>query len=148
MRPSKPSAARTAARVSSSLHRSSTRGFITARSSGSSSSSGCSAKCQLFWMIDSVGAKAQSLSRHRSRNAWLGAGSSIGTPPPGPNVRTVLCMNSFRPTSRSWTPSASSLMWAMGTSPFRYDSSTIAARIPGGILRFGSATSLIHIFVY
>ena len=56
-------------------------------------------------------------------------------------------MNSFRPTSRSWTPSASSLMWATGMSPFLSDSSTIAARISCGILSPGAATSLIHIFV-
>ena len=64
-------------------------------------------------------------------NAAEGAGSSIGVPPPGPKVRTVVWRKSPRPASTNWRPSASSSMWATGTRPLAMASSTMAVRIGG-----------------
>ena len=80
-------------------------------------------------------------------NSGEGSGSSTGAPAPGPNVSTVLCRKSRRPASTSCRPSASSSMWAAGTTPFSTASSMMAARISGGIFRPGSATSLTHILM-
>ena len=118
---------------------------MAARSTGSSSSSGFSAKCQLFWTIESVGVNETLLSRHIRMNSAEGSGSSTGAPLPGPNVSTVVCRKSLRPASINCRPSASSSMWATGTRPLAIASWTIAVRISGVIFRPGSAISLTHI---
>ena len=118
---------------------------MAARRSGSSSSSGFSAKCQLFWTIDSVGVNETLLSRHIRMNSAEGSGASTGAPLPGPKVSTVECRKSPRPASTNCRPSASSSMWATGTSPLAMASSTMAVRISGVILRPGSGISLTHI---